>query len=130
DVLWFVSEDIVNQELSIVRRYNYNLLEIIDELLELRAHFLREYYVLHISENIEWVKEEGIKDVLESMHVKDFEVVKELFRVAVASGEIALPDHEKAALTFLEIIRGIGLVMCIEDVITGMPIPNKVDDIL
>lgn len=130
DVLVHVSNCIGSQQLDIVKLYDYNLLEIIDQLLELRAHYLREYYVLHISESLEWIKGEGIRDVLENMHFKDVDMMKYLFDLAVKSGEIMLEDVEKASTIFLEIIRGLGLIRSVTDVLTGMPTPDKVDDIL
>jgi len=130
DVLGHMSDRIVAQETAVIERYDRNLLETIDRLLEVRADYMREYYVLHISESLEWIKNEGIKDVLVAMHQRDVSIVEELFAAAARAGEVAVDDVPRAAAIFVEILRGLSLIREIADILTGMPSPDKVDDIV
>jgi len=130
DVLAHMSDQIVGEEMAVIERYDRNLLETLDAILVARADYMREYYVLHISESIEWIKDERIKDVLGNMHQRDIGVAETLFARAVRAGEIVLEDVGRAAAIFVEILRGLSLTKEIADILTGMPRPDKVDDIV
>jgi len=130
DVLAHMSDRINGQEMAIVRRYDGDLLETIDRLLQLRADYVREYYVLHISESLEWIKGEGVRDVVKSFHQRDIDVVEALFASAARAGEVVLEDAGRAAAVFVEILRGLSLIREAADLLTGMPTPDRVDDIV
>ncbi|MFD1770298.1 TetR/AcrR family transcriptional regulator [Sphingobacterium suaedae] len=130
DVLVFISEDIIRNEYKLLDTYSENLLTILFQLLELRAEYLKEYYVLHISENLEWIKGQGVGTVLEKMHNKDVVVMRELFQRAVDAREIVLDDVDEAATSYLEVIKGLSLIRSVADVLSGMPNAYNVDEIL
>ncbi|HLS96093.1 MAG TPA: TetR/AcrR family transcriptional regulator [Sphingobacterium sp.] len=130
DVLIYISDDIVAKEYSILDQYDGDLLTVLFQLLELRAAYLKEYYVLHISENVEWIRGHGVGLVLEHMHYKEVEVMQELFKRAVARGEIALDNIDEAATSYMEVVKGLSLLRSVADVLSGMPNADNVDKIL
>ncbi|SFS36756.1 TetR/AcrR family transcriptional regulator [Sphingobacterium wenxiniae] len=130
DVLVHLLDEISGKEMAVIAQYDNDLLTTIFQLLELRAEYMRTYYVLHISENLEWIKGKGIGTVLEGIHQKDIQIINELFSKAVDSGEIVLDDKDIAVVCFTQIIKGIGLSCSVADVISGIPTPSRVDEIL
>lgn len=130
DVLIFISEDILQSQYTIVEGYDKNLVDILVQLLEKRASFLRDYYVLHISENLEWIKGQGVGTVLEAMHEKDIEMMTTLFEKAVTAGEIDLDNAQQDATCYIEVIKGLSLIRSVADVLSGMPNAYNVDEIL
>ncbi len=130
DVLVHISEDILQSQYAIIDSYDANLVEVLHDLLEKRANYLRDYYVLHISENLEWIKGQGVGTVLEDMHVKDKEMMTVLFEKAVAAGEVALDNIADNAACYIEIIKGLSLIRSVADVLSGMPNAYNVDEIL
>ncbi|WDF70404.1 TetR/AcrR family transcriptional regulator [Sphingobacterium oryzagri] len=130
DVLVYISEDILRSQYAIVEEYDSNLVDTLTQLLEKRASFLRDYYVLHISENLEWIKGQGVGTVLEAMHGKDIEMMTALFEKAVAAGEVDLENARQDATCYIEVIKGLSLIRSIADVLSGMPNAYNVDEIL
>ena len=130
DVIGFVTRAIGEQELVIVSKYQGDIRKTMHKLLELRANYMREYYILHISENLEWIKGQGIANLLQEIHLRDIDVIKDLFTKAVAAGELLLEDIDQASISFVEIVRGLSLLRSVDDIISGIPNPDKVDDIL
>ena len=130
DVIGFVTGAIAEQELVIVANYQGNVLEIAHKLLDLRASYMREYYILHINENLEWIKGQGIASLLQEIHRRDVEVIKILFQMAIDSGELYLDDIEQAAVSYVEIVCGLSLLRSVDDILSGIPNSDKVDDIL
>ncbi|GHE32892.1 TetR/AcrR family transcriptional regulator [Sphingobacterium griseoflavum] len=130
DVLVHISEDILQSQYAIIEDYDANLLDILHRVLEKRASYLRDYYVLHISENLEWIKGQGVGTVLEEMHSRDIEMMTVLFEKAVGAGEVALDNAAEDATCFIEIIKGLSLIRSVADVLSGMPNAYNVDEIL
>ncbi|TDS17595.1 TetR/AcrR family transcriptional regulator [Sphingobacterium paludis] len=130
DVLIYISEDILRNQYSIIDGYQMNLLDVLNALLETRASFLRDYYVLHISENLEWIKGQGVGTVLEALHGKDIEMMTVLFKKAMDQGEVALDDVQQDAACYIEVIKGLSLIRSVSDVLSGMPNAYNVDEIL
>ncbi|MFD2966033.1 TetR/AcrR family transcriptional regulator [Sphingobacterium bambusae] len=130
DVLVHISEDILQSQYAIIEGYDSNLVAVLHALLEKRANYLRDYYVLHISENLEWIKGQGVGTVLEEMHVKDKEMMTVLFEKAVAAGEVTLDNVAENAACYIEIIKGLSLIRSVADVLSGMPNAYNVDEIL
>src|SRR5690606_1372863 len=130
DVLLFIHEEFSVQQTKIIATYDKNLLEILDRLVELRADFLREYYILHINENLEWIKGDGVGTILEKLHHGDIQTTIELFTHAAEEGEIRLDKIEEYATCFVEIIIGLSLIRSVGDVLSGIPNSINVDGIL
>jgi len=130
DVLEFITSAVVEEEMVIVAKYQGNVREIAHQLLDLRARYMREYYILHINENLEWIKGQGIACLLQEIHLRDIEVIRILFNLAIESGELYLYDVEQSAVSFVEIVRGLSLLRSVDDILSGMPNSDKVDDIL
>lgn len=130
DVLVFIHEQIVDQQSKIIESYDGNLLDILNRLLENRAEFLREYYILHISENLEWIKGDGIATIIRQAHIADVNTTIDLFKRAMDHGEIMLDDVEAHANCFVEIVIGLSLIRSIGDMLSGIPNSVNVDSIL
>ncbi|QBQ40886.1 TetR/AcrR family transcriptional regulator [Sphingobacterium psychroaquaticum] len=130
DVLECIAGSISAKEEELVDGYDGDLLKVINEMLDLRAEYMKEYYVLHLNESMEWVKGEGVANILVELLLKDIAVVNKLFTKAVEYGELQLANIQQAAASFCEIVRGLGLIRSITDIISGMPNPTKVDEIL
>src|SRR5690606_24045480 len=56
DVLTYISDEILTRQYAILNRYDGNLLDVLYQLLEVKANFLKDYYILHINESLEWIK--------------------------------------------------------------------------
>lgn len=130
DVLSFISGLLTQEELAEVDAYQGDVVAVLHRILNIRAHYLREYYVLHINESIEWIKGQGIATLLMEMHLKDIEIVKQLFNKAIAYGELIIADVAQSAVSFVEIFRGLSLIKSVDDIVSGMPNADKVDEIL
>lgn len=130
DVILTLAEELVKKEQAIMNKYDRNLLQILDQLTVLRAEYLRNYYVLHLSENLEWIKGQGVGTILEEMHQQDIKLVEQLFIKAETAGELAVEDVAVAATSYIEIMKGLSLLQSVADMISGMPDKNKIDCIL
>ncbi|NQD70336.1 TetR/AcrR family transcriptional regulator [Sphingobacterium shayense] len=130
DVLLLIHQKFVVQQSEVISDYNGNLLDILDRLVELRADFLREYYILHINENLEWIKGDGVGTILQQLHDGNVKTTTDLFAQAVDNGELALDNIKEYANCFVEIVTGLSLIRSIGDVLSGIPNSINVDSIL
>src|SRR5690606_17102002 len=129
DVLAYISEEIFAKQYEVMKQYNGGLVEVLCKLLEVKADFLKDYYVLHINENLEWIKGQGIGTLLEQFHYKNIEIAQDLLAQAAERGEIELSSIECAAVSYTEIMVRLSLIHSVEDIISRMPNAAKVDDI-
>lgn len=130
DVLAYIADVIFEKQCAALDQYAGSLLDVLYQLLEIKATFLKEYYVLHISENLEWVKGQGIGALLEEFHEKNIRVVADLLERAVKHGEIELHSVEEAAVSYAEIMAGLSLIRSVGDMVLGIPNIEHVEDIL
>lgn len=131
DVLAFVTEEILNLQYQVVAQYDGQLLDVLCKLLEVKAEYLKDYYVLHINETLEWIKgQEGVGAMLEEYHAKNVEVIASLFERAQVQGEIAVPSVNDAARFYTELMEGLSLTRSVSDMISGLPNSCHVDEIL
>ncbi|TJZ62814.1 TetR/AcrR family transcriptional regulator [Sphingobacterium olei] len=130
DVLYAIAQEANQREVAIIDGYDHNLMDTLFALLELRSSYVRKYYVLHLSENLEWIKGLELTNVLIEFHKRDVSNVKRLLAKAIESGEVKIADIDCASLCFVEIVRGLGIMHNIADIVTGLPNVNKVDKIL
>src|SRR5690606_12244692 len=104
DVLACISDEILTKQYEVLDQYDGSLVKVLCKLLKIKADFLKDYYVLHINENLEWIKGQGIGTLLEKFHYKNIEIVGNLLKRAVEYGEIELCSTEEAATSYTEII--------------------------
>lgn len=130
DVLNFIIDGIHQEELEIIKKYNNNLIDIIIEILTMKNSFMRKYYVLHITENMDWLKGIDIKCTMEEHYERDMLCVEVLFKKAIEAGELSMDDPKEAAQAFTEIIKGVSLLHTLTDVITGIPNEENIAIIL
>ncbi|WP_140936643.1 TetR/AcrR family transcriptional regulator [Sphingobacterium lumbrici] len=130
DVLCAIAQEANQREVAIIDEYHHNLMETLFALLELRSSYVRKYYVLHLCENLEWIKGLEFTNVLIEFHQRDIFNIKQLLTKAITAGEVKIEDVDCASLCFVEIVRGLGIMHNIADIVTGLPNVNKVDKIL
>ncbi len=130
DVLFKISNDVYAGEKEFVENYSGDFLKTMFDILEYRAEFTRKYYVLHICENLDWIKDLDIHKMMLEFNNREVTLLKKLFKKAIDKGELLLNDIEGSACTLVEIQKGLGIVHSISDIITGIPNEGKVDKIL
>ncbi|PRD56229.1 TetR/AcrR family transcriptional regulator [Sphingobacterium gobiense] len=130
EVLAYISDEILTQQYLILKQYDGSILDVLCKLLEVKADFLKDYYVLHINENLEWIKGQGIGTLLEQFHQKNIKIVADLLERAAKHGEIEINSIEESATSYTEIMEGLSLIRSVSDMISGMPDARNVDVIL
>lgn len=127
DVLCHISTCSYEIEEKIIATYDNNLIEVLFKLLEIRSGFVKKYYVLHLSENLEWIKGLEFTSILNEFHNRDVANIKVLLKNATAAGEVKLLDIDSASHCYVEVIKGLGIIHKIADILTGLPDIDKVD---
>ncbi len=130
DVLIKLANDVYAGEKEIVENYSGALMKTMNEILEYRSEYTRKYYVLHICENLDWIKGLDINEVMQDFYKRDVSLMKVLYQKSVDRGELMMDDIESCACTIVEIQKGLGIIHTISDVITGIPNESNVDMIL
>lgn len=130
DVLIKLGNDVYAGEKDIVESYSGDFMKTMNEILEYRAGFTRKYYVLHICENLDWIKGLDINEVMQDFYQREVALIKSLYKKSIDHGELIMEDVEGSACTLVEIQKGLGIIHTISDVITGIPNEDNVDKIL
>lgn len=130
DVIWYVADSVFAKEEEIIKSYRNGFLDTLFELLELRACYLKQYYMLHINESLEWIKGVKITDVLADLNARDIAAIKDFFIKAVERGDLELENVDEACVAYQEITKGLSIMHNVHDVITGIPNSDNVDKIL
>lgn len=130
DVIYFVARQVYESENALIEKYDNNLLEILFAVLQLRAEYMRKYYVLHINENLEWIKGLNLDEVIDSFFKRDVDSVCKLFAKAKEAGELVVSDIKAASVCYVEIVKGLGILCNVSDIMTGIPNEENVDKIL
>ncbi|HMR20056.1 MAG TPA: TetR/AcrR family transcriptional regulator [Sphingobacterium sp.] len=130
DVIRYVFMEIQREEEDLISSYQRNFLEVMFSLLELRASYLKKYYVLHINENLEWIKGVEINEFLQECHQDDLRHLKSFMSKAVESGELLVQDIDETCSVYIEIVKAISIMHNVHDIITGIPNKENVDKIL
>ncbi|MFZ4260621.1 TetR/AcrR family transcriptional regulator [Sphingobacterium sp. HJSM2_6] len=130
DVLCAVITELHGKESDLIEEYQGDLMSSIDQLLELKASFMKKYYVFHINENLDWIKGIDIAKALAEFNKKDILIMKSLLEKAVANDDLKLENLEDYAQSFTEILKGLDILHTVSDIITGIPNESNVDKIL
>lgn len=130
DVLSHISDEIIMRQHAVLNLYDGSLLDVLCKLLEVKADYLKDYYILHINENLEWIKGQGVGTLLERFHYRNIKIVGDLLERATKHGEIEVLSIEEAATSYTEIMEGLSLIRSVSDMISGMPNAGNVDVIL
>lgn len=130
DVIWHVADSVFAKEEEIIKSYRNGFLGTLFELLELRACYLKQYYMLHINESLEWIKGVKITDVLAELNARDIAAIKDFFVKTIERGELQLKNVDEACIAYQEITKGLSIMHNVHDVITGIPNSDNVDKIL
>lgn len=130
DVICHVANGMFAKEEKITDAYDKDFLGTLYELLELRACYLKQYYMLHINESLEWIKGVEIADFLQSLNERDILALKSFFVKAIEKGELCLENVDEACLSYQEITKGLSIMHNVHDIITGIPNSDNVSKIL
>lgn len=130
DVIWEIASELFVEESKIVAEYKGGFLKTLFSLLENRAGWMKKYYVLHINESLEWVKSETVQAVMEKAYARYVKLIQELFERAIENKELVVKDAKATALSYTEMIHGLGIIHNIKDIICKIPDPGKMDEIL
>jgi len=123
DVIATVADELFAKEEAIIASYKHDLMTTLYEILELRASYLSKYYMLHIDENLEWIKGVEIASVIQELYQRDIAATKVLFSKSVDIGDVRIKDIDEASVAFVEIMKSLGIMHNVQDIVSG--IPNK-----
>lgn len=123
DAITLVADELFEKEEDIIEGYTGDVIGTLYEILNLRASYLSKYYMLHIDENLEWIKGVEMACVIEDLYKRDVSAVKKLFSKAVKMGNVKIKDIDEASVSFVEIMKSLGIMHNVQDIMSG--IPNK-----
>lgn len=130
DCISYIYDEMGEKEAQVVEGYSGDLLQAIYQLLDIHAAYIEEYYMMTIQEMSEWIRStdvEGLMSQFDKRHQRNLEL---LFHRAVDSGELVLEDVKDGALAFYEIVRGLGTLCRVQDMMTGIPDVSNVKKIV
>lgn len=130
DVIRYVSDELGNLEVEIIKNYNHDFLGTLFGMLELRSEFLSKYYMLHIDENIEWVRDESITKLLNELQEKEFVRLKSFFKHAVESSDVRINNLDETVLAYIEVNKALSIMYNVQDIISGIPDMSNVEKVL
>jgi len=123
DVIRYVSAGLFELEDNLIKIYKNDFLGTLIALLELRSKFIAKYYMLSINENLEWIKGVNVTTAIEEMHQREYNRLLEFFVMAVEHGDVRLNNVEEAVQCYIDVNKGLSLMINMQDIISG--IPNK-----
>lgn len=130
DVIHQLSEEMIERKKPIVEKFDGGVIGTFFAVLDLHADFMRKYYVLHINENLEWIKGLELENLLVEMREKDIKWVFSILKKGVDNGEIVINNLENVSLIFLETMNGLALTRTVKDIISGIPDKSNVEEIV
>ncbi|WP_164108176.1 MULTISPECIES: TetR/AcrR family transcriptional regulator [Sphingobacterium] len=130
DAIAVVADELYEKEWVLIEKYNGNLIQTLYDIVELRATYLSKYYMLHIDENLEWIKGVEIRSVIDNLYKRDISAIRELFSKAVKMGGVQIRDVEEASVSFVEIMKSVGIMHNVQDIMSGIPNRANVGHIL
>ena len=130
DVINSVSKNLLKIEEEEVENFKGDFLGTLFALLEHRANHMREYYIFYINENLEWMKGKELESIIACIRNKDINVLRRLINKAVKVGVLKVDDIENTCEVYSDIIKGVGIIHTMKDLITGIPNKENVDKIL
>lgn len=130
DAIGVVADELYEKEWHIIDMYKGDLIQTLYAIVDLRATYLSKYYMLHIDENLEWIKGVEIRSVIDDLYKRDVEAIKELLSRSVANGDVRIRDVEEASISFVEIMKAVGIMYNVQDIMSGIPNRDNVDHLL
>lgn len=130
DVLRAIVEEVFMNEQVIIAAYEGGFMQTFFAVLDARAAMHKKYVMFQTHEMEEVVKGGGLKDVMKEISDKDVQSIHSLITKGIESGEIALKDPVDASNKIAEILRSISIAHKLEDYLTHLPNPEKIDSVL
>lgn len=130
DVIRFVATGLTEIEQDIIDNYNRDFLGTLFGMLEVRSKFLSKYYMLHINENLEWIKGIGITDLIKELEQVEIDKLSNFFQIAIDFGDLKSNNIEEMVTSYVEVCKAISIMYNVQDMITGIPNIANVEKIL
>ncbi|MBD1429945.1 MULTISPECIES: TetR/AcrR family transcriptional regulator [Sphingobacterium] len=130
DVVCYISTNLISQEEKMIEAYNGDLLDTLFALLKFRAEHMRKHYMLYINENLDWIRDNAFTEFIDEIECKDLEVLQTLLNKAVDAGNLKMDNIEESSVVLRNIIKGLGLLHTVKDIMCGIPNLENVDHIL
>ncbi|KKX49288.1 MULTISPECIES: TetR/AcrR family transcriptional regulator [Sphingobacterium] len=130
DVILSVTDDFRKQEQELIKKSKSSVINLLLDLLDLKSAFIERHYMLHMNENMEWIKGAPLQTLMRQIHEKEVIEVAKLFQNGVDNKELAIEDVHKTSEMYVYLMKSIGLVGILCDVFTGIPTQCNVGDVL
>lgn len=130
DVIICLTDEYREMEEKLVCAHEGKTYDLIIKILELRDAFVRKYYMLHMNENLEWIKGLSMQDFFQCLHDRDVNSLYEIFKVGAEKGEINDEHLHQTAEIYVELMKSLSLMCNISDIISGIPNQDRFDEVL
>ncbi|UIR57486.1 TetR/AcrR family transcriptional regulator [Sphingobacterium sp. SRCM116780] len=130
DVILSITDDFRKMEQEVIENSKSSIIDLLLELLELKSSFIERHYMLHMNENLEWIKGAPLQTLMRELHAKEIAQVALLFQKGIDQKELYIADVNKASETYVHIMKSIGLIGILSDVFTGIPTQCNVGNVL
>lgn len=130
DVLVSVSESLLKLEEEELSNFEGDFLGTLFAMLEHRANHMREFYIFYINDNFDWIKGKEMETFISCIRNKDIDVLRRLLHLAVEKGVLKLDNVDETCEIYSDVIKGVGVIHTMKDLISGIPNKENVDKIL
>lgn len=130
DCIDYVFEEFSKKERMIIEKYDGDMIKTYDDVLDLQAFYMKEYYMLSLHDNLDWVKGVNMRNRLSKFEERSLENTHALLNKAKKSHEIQLDDTYLASVVIRQVIQGLGALCRMSDIVTGIPDFDNVYKIL
>lgn len=130
DVILYIGNEMIQGQKEIIENSKEDFLGTLFEILEHRSKVIKKYYMLHLSENLDWIKDLELDEIIEDMKTRDCSELKNLFENAESLGNVKFSNIDEAAELYIDIMKGLALKENISNIINCLPDYDKIDLIL
>jgi len=130
DVFMHIAEEVMSGQKRIINSYDGDFMGTLFELLEDRTQIIKKYYILHLSENMEWIKGLDLDATIQSLREREVSQFKSFFELAQQRADVQFKKVDDAAFMYVELMKGIALSENISNIINCFPDSIKMDEIL
>lgn len=130
DVIIRLTDAYREEEEQLVASHKGATYDLIMKILELRDTFVRKHYMLHMNENLEWIKGLSMQDFFQCLHNRDVKALYEIFKIGAEKGELNEEHLYETAEIYVELMKSLSLMCNISDIISGIPNQDRFDEVL
>jgi len=130
-VLQVTDELLAEQKNALSDKYQDNVLDSLLTFLEVQNDFIRRYYMINMSENIDWVKDYDLENLSTGVIEKVEALIACILDEGIKRAELKENiDVEKVSSLYMNLMRGLSLKCNISNIVRGFPDPSNLDEIL